>query len=49
MAKFLLRMNTSRLLPMGVQDFMGKSEYVRSSDFRRTEANFRRINAKNDH
>ena len=32
MAKFSLRMYTSRLLPMGVQDFMGKSEYVRSSD-----------------
>ena len=49
MAKFSLRMYTSRLLPMGVQDFMGKSEYVRSSDFRRTEANFRRKNAQNVH
>ena len=46
MAKFSLRVYTSRLLPMGVQDFMGKSEYVRSSDFRRTEANFRRKNAQ---
>ena len=35
-------MRTSQLLLMGVQDFMGKPEYVRPSDFQRTEANFQR-------
>ena len=50
MAKFsiLIPVYTSRLLPTGVQDYMGKPEYVRSSDFRRTEANFRRKNAQNE-
>ena len=46
MDKFSIPMYTSRLLLAGVQDFMGKSEYVQSSDFRRKEANFRRKNAK---
>ena len=49
MAKFSIPIYTSRLLPTGVQDFMGKSEYVRPSDFRRTEANSRRKNAQNVH
>ena len=46
MAKFSIPMYRSRLLLTGVQDFMGKSEYVQSSDIQRTEANFRRKTPK---
>ena len=40
MAKYSIPMYTSRLLLTGVQDFMEKWEYIRSSYFQRTEANF---------
>ena len=46
MAKFSISMYRSQLLLTAVQDFMGKSEYVQSSDFRRTEANLRRKKPK---
>ena len=48
MAEFSIQMNSPRLLLTGVQDFMGKSEYV-IFRFSVNGNQFRHKNAKNVH